>query len=428
MVDAAEPLNALAPASPSGVSPTQKAGESATPALDDPAAPTGRLLCASDHRLVDAAGVLGLQRSAGNAAVASLLTRPRAPASTVSAGRAAAVQRDGTTATAGPATAGTDGSAGPIGAATALSSAQSIQGAVTARLLKVAGYNAAANTAIAAYRDKRTAYAAAWGAAWERHRGVLAQAKKDADSENLVEGIVIGAVASVVVAAVGAAAFPAAAAAEAFTGTWWVFNAGTAVVSSGAGTGVSSLATASDPGAPAGGKNDATADAWQAVSGVEDAARSVAAIAPRFGLELGNAEYSIAQVQAAIAGSPTDMSWDQTLQMVSTLMNWENTLSPFDSEIDLRLEGMIAFGNAAQAWTTPTADSLEPEIWRAWLSNLTDKDVLGHHLFGNPVHDRLVKLGLLTDSWWVSDADKDKAIADAKAHLASAAPGPPPPS
>jgi hypothetical protein len=109
-------------------------------------------------------------------------------------------------------------------------------------------------------------------------------------------------------------------------------------------------------------------------------------------------------------------------------MNWENALSAFDAEIDARLKGMIDFGAAVQQWQTPTAATLEVAIWQAWLANLQDKDVLGHRLFGNPVHDRLVALGLLTDSWWVSDADKDKAIADAKGKIATAAaPGPPPP-
>jgi hypothetical protein len=298
---------------------------------------------------------------------------------------------------------------------------------VTARLLKIAGYNTAANTAIGAYRDKRTAYATAWGAAWERHKATLAAAGAQAAQENLVEGVVIGVVASVLIAAAGTALFPAAASAAAFSSTWTAFSAGTSAISSVAGTGAALAVAVPDPGAPVSGKSDASNAAWQAVSGVEDAARSVGAVAPRFGLELGNAEYAIAQVQAAIAGAKTDMNWDMTLQMVSTLMQWEQGLAAFDGEIDAKLQAMLAFGAAAAAWPAATPDSLEVEIWSAWLAQLTDKDILGHRLFGNAVHDKLVALGLLSDTWWVTDADKDKAIAGAKAHAAAAA-GPPPPS
>jgi hypothetical protein len=66
------------------------------------------------------------------------------------------------------------------------------------------------------------------------------------------------------------------------------------------------------PPAP-GGKRDAEADAWGTVANAERSARQVAALAPKFGLELGNAEYSIAQVQAHIDGATTDMNWGQTL-------------------------------------------------------------------------------------------------------------------
>jgi hypothetical protein len=408
---------------PSPVGSPRGGGEEPGLPAGDPASVPGAVLAP--------AAVLGLQRSAGNAAVSTLLRagRDARPSRSI-------VQRDDApaitaTATAGAGGGGAAGSGGapPPGADTALSSAQNIQGTATARLLKVAGYNTAADTAISAYRDKRTAYAAAWGAAWERHKATLSAASAEAANENLVEGVVIGVVASMVIAAAGAAIFPEAAAAAAFSGTWTTFNAGTSVVSGLGGTLAALPLAVPDPGGPKTGASDASADAWQAVSGVEDAARSVSAVAPRFGLELGNAEYAIAQVQATIAGSKTDMNWDMTLQMVSTLMQWEQGVADFDGQIEAKLQGMMTFGGAVQAWPASTPDILEKEIWTAWLASLSDKekDLLGHRLFGNAVHDKLVALGLLSDTWWVSDSDKDKAVAGAKAHVAAAA-APPPPS
>jgi len=113
--------------------------------------------------------------------------------------------------------------------------------------------------------------------------------------------------------------FPAAAAAEAFTATWWAFNVGTNTTSSLVGRGIGSAAGRPSVPGPTTGRCDAEADAWQRIAQVERAARSVAAVAPKFGLELGNAEYCIAQVQAHMDGCGADMDWEQTLDMVSML-------------------------------------------------------------------------------------------------------------
>jgi hypothetical protein len=104
------------------------------------------------------------------------------------------------------------------------------------------------------------------------------------------------------------------------------------------------------------------ADAWQRIAQVQTTARAVAAVAPKFGLELGNAEYCIAQVQSLIDTGTGDMNWDHTLDMVSTLANWENGLARFDAEIDAKLEAMAAFGEAAQNYRVLSIDDLEKDL------------------------------------------------------------------
>ena len=168
---------------------------------------------------------------------------------------------------------------------------------------------------------------------------------------------------------------------------------------------------------PSAGRRDAEADAWQAIAGVEESARNVATLAPRFGLELGNAEYSIAQVQAHIDGGTTDMNWDQTLDMVSTLANWERGMANFDGQLDGATTGMIGFDTAIAAWEVPDIDRLEREIWYAWMAQLSDDEVLDQ----DTIQHYLVRLGLIPDYFYMSDEDQHRAVADARRHVAAAA-------
>ena len=355
---------------------------------------------------VGAATLLGIQRTAGNRAAAGLVAQ-RSPER--GAGRdpdpeATPVQRNGEPHTA------------PLLSATALTRAQAIRGTAQARLLGVGAYNTAADRAIASYRDKRTAYASRWGRAWERHSTILSQAGEQAATENMVEGVVIGVVAGLVIAAAATVAFPAAAGAAAFSAGWWAFNVGTGVASGLAGTGAGAAVGRPDVGGPSSGRRDAEADAWQAIAQVEATARSVATTAPKFGLELGNAEYAIAQVQAHIDGGTTDMNWDQTLNMVSTLANWENGLSGFDGGLENASTAMTSFDEAITGWEIPSVGRLEREIWYAWMAQLRNDEVLDQ----DAIQQHLVGLGLIPDYTYMSDEDQHRAVADARRHVAAA--------
>lgn len=301
----------------------------------------------------------------------------------------------------------------------ALNRAEAIRGTATLRLGKVAAYNQSADVAIGQYRDMRTRFAARWGAAWDRHNSKLAEGNEAAASQNLIEGIVIGTVAAVLITAAATAAFPVTAGASMSTATWWAFNAGTNAASSLAGAGVGAVVGRPSVPGPVSGRRDAEADAWRRIAEVEGSARAVAAIAPKFGLELGNAEYSIAQVKAHMDGRGADMRWDQTLDMVATLSSWETAMTGFDAEIDAKTAAMTAFGQAAAGFQVPSVDDLEKDVWRAWMSTLDnstdealDQDVIQRHL---------VRLGLIPDYFYMTDDDQHRAVRDARAHLASAA-------
>lgn len=344
-----------------------------------------------------------LQAAAGNQAIVQLLANR------------IAVQREPTA---------TDAPALPF-AETALRRAEDIRGAASARLLKVAAYNERASSAINAFREKRSAYDRNWGEAWGAHSGVLTRGGQQAATQNLIEGVVVGALASVVIAAAGAALFPAAAGAAIWTGTWAAFNTGTAVASSALGTAAmtgmsgdpspNSIGRPSVP-SPTASARDAEADTWRAVAALESHARAVSTTAPRFGLELGNAEYAIAQVRAHTEGGAPDQDWDHTLDMVSTLANWENGLAGFDAEIDDRLAAMERFRDAVNAWDVPNPAQVEREIWYAWMARLDNTS--DEALDQDEIQEYLTARGLLPDVFYFSDNDQHQAVAAARAHVA----------
>lgn len=357
-----------------------------------------------------------LQRSAGNSAVTTMLAGGRG---------AAALQREGETA------APTAHQPPPLSAA-ALTRANNIRGAASARLLQLAAYNETAGAAIDVYRDKQGQYARRYGEAWGRHNGKITEAGVEAANQNMIEGVIVGVVAGVVIAAAAAAVFPVASAAALGSATWFAFNTATAVAGGVAGAGamggiggpygISSNPQSNSIGrpnvaGPAGGQRDAEADAWRQVAEVERTARLTGSLAPRFGLELGNAEYAIAQVQAHIDGGTTDMDWDETLNMVSTLANWENSLATFDAQIAEKTAAMAAFQTAVQGWEIPDVPRLEREIWYAWMAGLDDST--DESLDQDTIQRYLTGMGLLPNEIYFSDADQHAAVAAAKAHVAS---------
>ena len=89
------------------------------------------------------------------------------------------------------------------------------------------------------------------------------------------------------------------------------------------------------------------------------------------------------------------MNWSQTLDMVSTLANWDLQLAAFDGELDSKIAAMTAFGQTAQAFVVPSTDDLEKQIWRAWMSTLSD--TTDEALDQDAIQKHLVRLGLIPD-------------------------------
>lgn len=344
--------------------------------------------------------LLGLQRQAGNRAV---LQR--------AAQLGLMVQRDD------PPSAAPAAAPALLLGQSALLRSEAIRAAATVRLAKLALYNSTADTALSSYQDMRTRYATRWGAAWDRHATVLSDGGKQAGTQNLIEGVVIGAVAAVLISAAAAAVFTTAAAAKVTTGTFWAFNIATNTTSSLAGAGIATAVGRPSVPGPTSGRRDEEANAWRRVAELERSARTVASLAPGIGLELGNAEYCIAQVRSHLEQGRGDMTWDQTLNMTATLSGWETRLAPFDAELDQKTAAMAAFGAAAQAFEVPSIQDLEKEIWYSWMSTLDNAS--DEALDQDHIQQHLVGLHLIPDHFYMTDQDQHDAVAAARAHVSA---------
>lgn len=367
--------------------------------------------------------LLTLQASAGNRAVTALMT---------SGGRSAlAVQRDGP----GMGTAHVRPGASLPFMATAKTQATALRGSAAVHVGNLALYNAQANLTFRTFEPKRIQAAERYSTAFESHARVLSAARQTSMNQDIVESIVIGAVASFAVAGLAAAFLPGsvlAAAAKTFVSTAGLLNAGgQAVASSALGTAAASqVATDADAFNPIGsGESDRVA-AFRRMYELQSQARLVATFGPSLGMLLGNSEYVQGQVNLHDAGGETEMGWTETLELLTDLRTADRALQSLDAEL-LNSRGRLAtLQEQSAAWQVPGTAELEKKIWVLWIAELSDGDVLDR----DEIEDHLHRIGALGPNSllgvdfgrWTSSDEEQEAISAArrlKAQFPPAAPG-----
>jgi hypothetical protein len=103
--------------------------------------------------------------------------------------------------------------------------------------------------------------------------------------------------------------------------------------------------------------------------------------------------------------------------MVSTLAGWETGLGAFDRQLDGKIETMSTFSRVVADFKVPSAREMESHIWRVWMSKLDNES--DEVLDQNVIQKHLVRLGLLPDTWYLTDKNQHEAVAAAKEHLSS---------
>jgi hypothetical protein len=363
--------------------------------------------------------VLALQRAAGNQAVARYL------AGHGPGGAAHSVQPvPGSAGTVSPGGVlqrqpeGGDTAVHPL-AATAQNNAHLIRNRANMRLGSLGNFNSTVDRAFNVWQPKRDRLVENYRIAFHDHERVLAAGRAAAESQNFYTGILIGAAASVVIAAGVAIALPAVAAAPAFSGVWWASTAGQAVASSAGGSAAGTAVNTDTSGYQAqGSAQDEEISALREINTLERRARRMGQLGVNFGIFASNAEYAVAQIDALQRHGEADMNMDETLTLISELMNQEHDVAEADRVLANEQAGFERLQAAAQTWQVPPTSRVEQDIWILWISRVTDGDILDR----DAIEDHLHSIGVLGENsrlgvdfgYWTSGDDEQEAIAAAR--------------
>lgn len=243
-------------------------------------------------------------------------------------------------------------------------------------------------------------------AAWKRHHRILGEATVAAENENMVRGVVIGAAASVVAAA-AAGAIPAVAALEVFTAGWWASTGVQAAASSAGGTAAASYLMAPTNFHPA--VPEALGELQQLrqlLSFERSASRGHGGVA-----YVGQRLSQVDVVLDELTGGSVDKV---TLAAADEIIRHAPQIEALPSAYTAAWERVVAFRAALEGWTAPSQEKFEQTIWVHWIGSLsmTDHDVLDRDEVEDYLHGSIGILGsggiLGVDTREVFDTDKEK--------------------
>ena len=133
---------------------------------------------------------------------------------------------------------------------------------------------------------------------------------------------------------------------------------------------------------------------------------------------------AIAQVNGHLYGGATELSWDDTLSLVSTLMSRDRSLSDLEERVNAARDSMQRLEEEAQNMRVPSQSQLENDIWVLWISQLSDPNMLDNDEIEDYLHSDSVRvlgpsslLGVdFGTHWysWTSSADENAAISAAR--------------
>lgn len=246
--------------------------------------------------------------------------------------------------------------------------------------------------------------------AWGNHNRILRQASADAQTENLVRGILIGAAASVAVAA-GAAAIPALAALAPFSGGWWALQGGGALVSS-AGGAAAAEAISAPTNFNAVPQNMAQISQLAQLLTFERRASTAHLVASNIGRKSSSLDLILQEMRAG-RGAGVSREADQFLARQEELHRLPDAYSRARQAMERMRERLENF-------RAPSTSRIEKAIWVHWIGSLSNAD---HDLLDrDAVEDHLIRIGVLgsngilgvdtTDVW--DTAEEQQAIRTAR--------------
>jgi hypothetical protein len=283
-------------------------------------------------------------------------------------------------------------------------------------------------------REKLLALSSQYRNAYGTYARVIGSARAEAQNQEFWMNICIGIGAGVLMS-LGAAFILPSTAAAAFTLTASeaavaaASGLGQAVagaaLSGGVGTALAIPGTDLQPGGLE--PNVLELEIWRNVSELYRRGLEMTPACRNFHLLSNAAEYLIGEIRVHVAGGETDMSEDDVLDMVTTLLNADQAMSPHDTALSDSLDALVRLQEAANAISPPSSypeSAMEKDIWILWMSELSDPSILDL----DAIEDHLHAIGVLGSGsilgvdfgwWWTSDDEEIEARDAARREAAS---------
>jgi hypothetical protein len=304
---------------------------------------------------------------------------------------------------------------------------ESARANATLRYGYAAAYVGASNRLIENTRSDLLRFADRYDTAYQSYASVVRAGRREAQNQELVKGVIIGAAASVAVGVLAALVLPAAVAGAAtFSAAGMANLTGQAVAGSVLGTAVSDATTIAGTELEPGGLTPSVLQLriWQQLERMHQDKERISEVRNELFLLNGAAEYGLGQIRLHVAGGETDMSEDDLLDLMVTLVGADQRTAPLDQ---LREEAtrVLAMQNRARLSDRYGVARMEQDIWIMWMasipmgeSNILDLDAIENHLHRIGVLGSSSRLGV-DFGWYTSTADERAAIRAAQGEAGS---------
>jgi len=117
-------------------------------------------------------------------------------------------------------------------------------------------------------------------------------------------------------------------------------------------------------------------DVWRTLERLYHDLTSIVPFGNSLFLINGGAEYAIGEIRAHVAGGQTDMSEEQLLDLVQSLIRADRSGAAVEREVRSRLERLpdVLSRIRAAAAGLPSVEQMEKDIWVLWISEISESD------------------------------------------------------
>jgi Domain of unknown function (DUF4157) len=299
----------------------------------------------------------------------------------------------------------------------------------TLRYARVAAYTNMSVRVINAAKTKLLRLSDRYDSAYRPYERVIRAARQEAQNQERIKNIVIGAVCSVAVAALAPVALPASAITASLTeapAIWLAVQAGQGTASAIAGDQIGSATSIRGTDLEPGGLTPTMMELaiWRNLERLHYDVHRVSRFGHNLFLVNGAAEYAIGEIRAHVAGGETDMSQEELLDLVDSILTFDIDSRNLDLELSRRLDRLFEAENQISAMTIPSDTEMEQDIWIMWMSEISnsDSDILDL----DAIEDHLHSIGVLGSGsrlgvdfgGWTSEDDELEALRAARRQAA----------